>query len=411
MPKQIEQISPTHPTQPSDGMFHDHPKVRARAEARLEAMKEPRLKRAAKFAGEIAAAAFLRFNDHASEGAAVMARDLSRAHATKGEYLTTSVAPRLQKKYESRNNASDQRLHKRMGTYAVGKAAKLSKASGHASQAKALRYQKMAENEAANRGGGRLTQIAQRYLNRRDAEARNRYNQRNEVYGEESQRFQQENPDAMAAYEAHISRQKASSVLNATQRSRESAVEYAARGSASSFLKSVPRYEDIKDETEKAAVYQASARTALEKMVATQQPEKDEPFVLMSADASRGRRQAAEAQGVSALKAAQAESDMQDGLNTSVWKLGFIETGDDGEVGYGGKFAKDVEWGYGKNNTRTARIPLDPSNELHQLVAGDRIGQPHQYLELAMPGDYNSIKNDPYMTLGVVETGPVGAAA
>lgn len=411
MPKRIEQISDKKRAQSGDGMFHDYPEVRVRAEARLEAMKEPRLKRAAMFAGEIVAAAFLRLNDHASEGAAAMARDLSSAHATKGEYLTTSVAPRLQKKYESRNNASDQRIHKRVGTYVVGKAAKLSKVSGHASEAKAPRYQKMAENESANRGGGRFARMAQRYLDRRDAEARNRYQQKNRVYGEESQRFQQENPDVTAAYEAHISRQKASSIVNATQRNREFAVEYAARGSASSFLKSIPRYEDIKDEAKKATVYQDSARTALMTVVATQKPEDGEPFMLMSEGASGSRRQAAEAQGFSALQAARAESDIQDGLNTSVWKLGFIETGDDGEVGYGGKFSKDVEWGYGENNTRTARIPLDPSNELHQIVAGDRIGQPDQFLELAMPGDYNSSQRNPYMTLGVVEAAPVAAAA
>lgn len=90
------------------------------------------------------------------------------------------------------------------------------------------------------------------------------------------------------------------------------------------------------------------------------------------------------------------------GVDTALWKLGFVEFDSESDVHVGrGRFNPDVQWNQNPDNL-TAQLAFNPENELHQMLVSQAGEFANPMIEIETAADSRNPSAN-YMNLRIVE--------
>ncbi len=191
------------------------------------------------------------------------------------------------------------------------------------------------------------------------------------------------------------------------------AIDYFGAKNVYSFAKAIPRRPRREGQAGFTGDYGELAKTTLASALTYRSEDGTVP--LLGLKLENERLADLYKQGQSLTEARRTETKYVEGVSTALWQLGFIKADDERLLtSYGkGQFSPDIEWGR-TNNGVTARLPFDPSNELHQMFAPEQGVGANSMIELEMSapdfGGYGR-PQAPYMNMRVVEAAPQALAA
>lgn len=91
------------------------------------------------------------------------------------------------------------------------------------------------------------------------------------------------------------------------------------------------------------------------------------------------------------------------GVSTALWQLGFVQFKNEKDISYrNGNFNPSIKWEKTYDDV-TARIPFDPDNELHQMLAPNQNTNARSMLELKMSNLFHDLRQPLYLNMRVIE--------
>lgn len=391
--------------QAGDGMFYEYAEVQERAAKRIDALKDPRRTRVAKTIGMVASASFLALQKKVSARHIRSTRARSERHDLKSKYLDTSLAPRLKDKSEARNNAAEQTRRKQLGTAVLRNTAKVAKDVARRSGAKASMLQARAQRQEANQGKGPVTQKAERYLDRLYEDEIRKNKERSRIYGEETTKFMDENPEVAAALHDHNSKKERREWERILRNKRVRTIQGLRHENPDRVVSNVRTKEYFEGDSSYDGNLPQLAKHAFEVAVTHRQPDGTVP--LYSEGMFDQYEQKAAAKGTPLSEVTALEDLYQEGLATAVVGMGFMQpAGDKSFDEYeGGRLARNQQAELSQTENQTLmRIPFDASNEFHAMLLPEGSSGEGLALQLAMPKDSYTAKPQPeYLNLSVVD--------
>ena len=343
---------------------------------------------------------------------AQIGKDTHAAVARRAE----AVTPRLRQRLEARQSAEvgPSRL-RRLGNLALSASVVVSEAITRRSSKRAARLDEksasLQRDFTQKYGGGRLVAIARAYKEGRSEEKIRAQDRRRIAADDGVLKYREAHPEIL---EREHKVQQASAyhnILESLRCKRENDVDYFRSKNAYSFMKSIPRRPSSEGQPGFIGNYSELAKHTLAS--ALTHTSKDGTVPLLGANLQRARLADHGKQGQSIRAASNAETHYADGVSTALWQLGFIQIEKETDVPYSrGRFNPSIEWENGDGSVK-ARLPYDPTNELHQMLVPAEGASAHQMIELIMPPkEYGyGQQQDQYLNMRIVESDSVPVAA
>jgi len=239
------------------------------------------------------------------------------------------------------------------------------------------------------------------------------------THSEAADIYREKNPD-VAQHEAKLQQQKLEfednmargrTMLDPIREGQRTSKHFKARNVAS-FSDGIPRqgqeyWGGYKFEGDYGDLAKAVLTTAITKR------QTDGSVPLLGDAVQRQRFLEREADGKSLADIRVSEGLYSGGAATALWQLGFVKFESAEDIPYGrGEFNPDISWTNTPENTTIAQIPLDPENELHQLLmpTTGNYSSPMLEVEIGTARDAQGSPQD-FMNLQVAEAMPAAMAA
>ena len=333
---------------------------------------------------------------------AIIGKDTHTAIARRGE----SLAPRLRQRHEARQRSdiAPSRL-RRMVNSAVGASVVATEALTRRSSKRATHFDeksaRLERDYAKKRGGGRLVAAARSYKEGRAEEKRRVQKERNNASEQEVRKYREAHPEiaerVRKEHEASVRRD----TLVGLQLKREYAVNYFREQNAYSFIKAIPRRPKSEGQPGFIGDYAKLAKDTITSALANKGEDGTVP--LLGGKLEQEHLAKHEKQGQPLNISSKAENQYVEGVSTALWQLGFVQIEKESDIPYShGRFNPSIEWEKDGESVK-ARLPYDPSNELHQLLVPSENASAHQMIELEMPQEGKQGQQDQYLNMRIVE--------
>lgn len=343
---------------------------------------------------------------------ALLGKDIHTAIARRGE----AVAPRLRERHEARQSAevAPSRL-RRLGNFAVKASLAATEAiTRHSSKRAAHLDEKSTRLESEftqKRGGGRLVDTARAYKENRAEEKSRVQSERHKAANEGMLKYREAHPEIAERERIEQEISARHDTLVSLWREREHSVDTFRGQRADSFLMGIPRRPSREGQPGFTGDYNELAKDTVSSALTYKS--EDGTIPLLGGRLEHTRLAEHEKQGQSIYTARKAETDYIDGVCTSLWQLGFVQIEKEGDIPYGrGNFNPSIEWEMGSDSVK-ARLPYDPTNELHQLLIPAESAGTNQMIELEMPPKEwgNGSQQDQYLNIRTIQAVPAAVAA
>lgn len=337
--------------------------------------------------------------------------DTYAAIAKRGE----SLAPRLRQRHEARQNVEGvpTRL-RRLGNLAVKASAVAAEAITRRSTKRAAQLheksKRLERDFTEKRGEGHLVSAARAYKADRADQKHKVQTERQKAANEAVSKYRTEHPEIAERERKEAETATQHEAMLRLSDKQDWIVECFQNGrDVGSFSKSIPRRPSYEGERGFTGDYTELAKTSLTSALAHKS--EDGTIPLLGGSLQREHLAELKEQGHSVYAASKAEVEYTDGVSTALWQLGFVQFDDEKHIPYGrGHYNPDIEWEQSENSV-TARIPFDATNELHQMLAPENAGE-GQMIELEMSQrEHGHQRQAPYMNMRVVEAVPRAVAA